>query len=316
MPKTTANLLTKLLHKPSPQPPFSPPSIPPLPHPRQAKPTADHAGKKRNTNRMQHPRPRPLRHQPRHKRRHRAPTTPRRADKAQPTHLQPAAQQATKNDRRARIHRPQHQAQDRDRDPLPHHIRHEPDEQLEGDGEQREAHHARFLADQVRGVGEQESAERDAGPEAGGYVAGGERGGVSVGEQEGDDPAGDGDFGALVGEDEEGAEEGRFVAESCFEGGAFGGGGRCGGGLGGLRAGGGVVCGAEERGLGLGEVGLVGSEGPGCEEEVEEGDGEGEEVVSRPAVVVGDECGGDQRADRPAQAVAAVEGAERAGGVG
>ena len=169
-------------------------------------------------------------------------------------------------------------------------------------------------------MGEQEAPERDAGPEAGGDVAGREGRGVPVGEQEGDDPAGDGDFGALVGEDEEGAEEGCFVVEGGFEEGAFGGGGRWGGGCGcgwwGLRAGDGVVPRVEERGLGVGEVGFVGSEGPGCEEEVEDGDRDREEVVGRPAVAVGDERRGDQRADRSAQAVAAVEGAERAGGVG
>ena len=53
---------------------------------------------------------------------------------------------------------------------------------------------------------EEEAAQRDATPEAGGhvtYVLRGVR--VPVREQERDHPAGDGDFGALVGEGEEGA---------------------------------------------------------------------------------------------------------------
>ena len=43
--------------------------------------------------------------------------------------------------------------------------------------------------------------------------------------------------------------------------------------------------GAEERGV-VRQVGFVGSECPGCEEEVEDGDAEGNEVVGRPAVAV------------------------------
>lgn len=165
---------------------------------------------------MQDPRPRPLRHQPRQKRRRRPATTPRCANKAQPTNLQSPSQQATKHDRRARIHGPEHQAQDGDGDGLAHDVGDEPHEQLEGDGEEGEGDDAGPFAEHVGRVREHEAAEGDAGPEAGGDVAGGAGGRVPVSEQEGDDPAGDGDFGALVGEDEDGAEEGRFVAEGLF----------------------------------------------------------------------------------------------------
>lgn len=54
-------------------------------------------------------------------------------------------------------------------------------------------------------MGEEEAAQRDAGPEAGGDVADVRGGGVPVGDEEGDDPSRDGDFGALVAEDEKGA---------------------------------------------------------------------------------------------------------------
>ena len=66
-------------------------------------------------------------------------------------------------------------------------------------------------------VREQEAAQRDTAPEAGCDVADALGRGVAVGDEEGDDPAGDGDFGALVGEDEEGAEDGGFVPEGLFQ---------------------------------------------------------------------------------------------------
>ena len=62
-------------------------------------------------------------------------------------------------------------------------------------------------------------------------------------------------------------------------------------------------------------VAFVGAEGPEGEEEVADGDGEGDEVVGAPFVVVGDESCGYQGADGAADAVAAVESAEGHGGV-
>ena len=78
---------------------------------------------------------------------------------------------------------------------------------------------------------------------------------MPVGDEEGDDPAGDADFGALVAEDEEGAQDCGFVGEGRFE--DFGAGGR------GIRVGGGGVQGID--GWGVFFVVAVGEEG---EEEV------------------------------------------------
>ena len=40
---------------------------------------------------------------------------------------------------------------------------------------------------------------------------------MAVGNEEGDDPAGNGDFGALVAEDEEGAQDGGFISEGLIQ---------------------------------------------------------------------------------------------------
>lgn len=163
-------------------------------------------------------------------------------------------------------------------------------------------------------VHEGEAAGRDTGPEARGDVAdvgGGRR--VPVRDEEGRHPARDADFGPLVAKDEEGAQDGGFVGEGGFEGGGDGGGG-CGGGGGWGR---GEEEGArEEEGRGVGFVGAEGEEG---EDEVDEGDGEGDGVKGRPGPVVGDKGRGHERADGGADAVGAVEAAEgrrRVGEVG
>ena len=88
---------------------------------------------------------------------------------------------------------------------------------------------------------------------------------MPVGDEEGDDPAGDGDLGALVAEDEEGAEDGGFVCEGGFE--KFGA--RVGGGGGGR----GVRVGRGRVEVERGGVFFVGAEGEEGEGEVEEGHG-------------------------------------------
>ena len=88
---------------------------------------------------------------------------------------------------------------------------------------------------------------------------------MPVVDQEGDDPAGDGDLGALVGEDEEGAEDGGAVGEGVFQ-------------LGPLASGGVAVGGAERLVRGRWGVEFVGAEGEESETEVDERDGEGDEV--------------------------------------
>ena len=117
----------------------------------------------------------------------------------------------------------------------------------------------------MRGVREEEAAEGDTAPEAGGDVPDAGGGGVPVGDQERDDPSRDGHFGALVGEDEESAEDGGSVAESLFEEAGFA--------VGGAAAGGG----AREIGGGW-VIELVGAEGEVGEGEVEDCEAKREEV--------------------------------------
>ena len=155
----------------------------------------------------------------------------------------------------------------------------------------------------MSGVREEEAAECDAGPEAGGDVADMGGGGVAVGDEEGDDPAGDGDFGALVAEDEEGAEDGGFVAEGRFE--ELGpGGGRVG-----VRGGG-----VEEVDGGV--VLFVVAVGEECEEEVGEGEGEGDEVESAPGSAVVDQTRGYNGGNGSSDPIAAVQTSQSCGGIG
>ena len=212
---------------------------------------------------MQHPRPDPLCQDAREKRRNRPPRTPQRRHSRQTAHLQPLGDQFRKHSRGARIHGTEQESHDGDGDGLADDIRHEPDEELKGRGAEDECDDGAFLAEFVCRVREGEAAERDAGPEARRDVADAGGGGVPVGDEEGDDPAGDGDLGALVAEDEEGAEDGGFVCEGGFE--EFGA--RVGGG-GGVRVGRGRV---EE--VDRGGVFFVGAEGEEGEGEVEEGHG-------------------------------------------
>ncbi len=139
-------------------------------------------------------------------------------------------------------------------------------------------------------------------------VADSSRVAVAVVDEEGDDPAGDGDFGALVGEDEESAEEGCFVADGLLQQLDFG-----------LFVCFGCCparCGSFERGEELdGHVLFVGTESPPGENEVEGRHAEGDEVEVRPDDAVSDHAGGHEWADGTSNAVAAVEGAEGGGAV-
>ncbi len=127
---------------------------------------------------------------------------------------------------------------------------------------------------------------------------------IPVIDQERNDPAGDGDFGALVREDEQGAEDGRPVPDGLFEQ------------LHSRRltrfSGRPTRCGAFKRQEELSRaVLLVGPEGPPGEDEVHGRDAQRQEVEARPDDAVRGHGGGDQRADGAADAVAAVEGAQR-----
>ena len=210
---------------------------------------------------MQDPRPDLLGQNPRHQRRHRAAGTAQRRHGRQPAHLQPLRDRRREHGRGGGVDGPEQEADDGHGDGVADGVGHEPDEQLEGRGAEDQGDDGALLADAVGGVREQEAAEGDAGPEAGGDVADAGGGGVPVGDEEGDDPARDADLGALVAEDEEGAQDGGFVREGGFEEGGAGGGRGVG-----VRGGG--VQGVEGRG-----VLFVVAEGEEGEEEVEDGDG-------------------------------------------
>lgn len=191
--------------------------LPALPNLRQCKPATDHTCKKANANGMQHPRAHLLREQSREKRRDRTPGAAQRAHGGQTTHLQPLRDEFGEDGGGAGIDGTEEETDEGDGDGLADDVGDEPDEELERGGADDEGEDGFFLADLVGRVGEEEAAEGDAAPEAGGDVADTGGGRVPVGDQEGDDPAGDGDFGALVGEDEEGAEDGGFVPQCLFE---------------------------------------------------------------------------------------------------
>ena len=280
------------------------PSLPPLDHPGQPKPTAHHGRKQSHADRMQHPRPHLLRQEPREEGRHRSPRAAERRHGGQAAHLQPLGDELREDGGGARVDGPEEEADDGDGDGLADDVGHEPDEQLEGGGAGDEADDGALLAEAVGRVREEEAAERDAGPEARGDVTHAPRRRVPVRDEEGDDPAGDGDLGALVAEDEEGAEHGRLVREGGLEELGAGGGGR-------VRVRRGRVEGV--RGWVVGFEGAVGEE---AEDEVGERHGDGDGVEGRPGVVVGDQRRRDQRADRGADAVGPVEAAERGGRVG
>ena len=152
---------------------------------------------------MQHPRPHLLRQEPREERRHGAARAAQRRNRRQTTHLQPLRDQVGKHRRSAGVDGPEQESDDGNGDGFADDVGHEPDEQLEAGGAEDQDEDGAFLADLVGGVGEQETAEGDAAPEAGGdvsYVGGG---GVPVGYQERNDPSGDADFGPLIAEDEQ-----------------------------------------------------------------------------------------------------------------
>ena len=220
---------------------------------------------------MQHPRPHLLRQQAREERRHRAARTAQRTHRGQTAELQLARHQLTEHCHRERIHGSQQQSDQTHGDRLTHHIGQPPDQQLEQQGPDREDDGAPLLPEPVGRVRQHEPAQRDAAPEARRDVPDPRGRGVPVLDQEGDDPAGDGHLGALVGEDEERAQDGRPVGEGLFE-------------LGPLArrrhaAAGRVAVGRRER-LVLGGRGVdfVRAEGEEGQAEVDERDGEGDEV--------------------------------------
>lgn len=151
---------------------------------------------------MQHPRANFLSQHPSEKRGDGAATTPERAHGSQAAHLQAAGHEARENGGGAGVDGPEEEADKADRDGVADEVWYPPDEDLEGGGTDGEDGDGGFFANVVRRVGEEEAPACDAGPEACCDVAGVHGGGVSVGDEEGDHPAGDGDFGALVGEDE------------------------------------------------------------------------------------------------------------------
>ena len=130
---------------------------------------------------------------------------------------------------------------------------------------------------------------------------------MAVGDEEGDDPARDGDLGALIAEDEEGAQDGGFVDQGREEG------------FGSAEAGRGGVEGCdrrvEEGGRG-GGVAFVVAEGDVGECQIEEGDGQRDKVECRLGPVVRDERRRHQRIDRRADAVGTVQAAQRRRWVG
>lgn len=240
--------------------------LPPLDQLRQANPTPHHPHEQPHANRMQHPRPHLLRQQSREEWRHRTPRTPQRTHGGQTTELQLPRDQLTEHRHGQGVHGPEQQAHQTHRHGLAHHIRHQPDQQLEQQRAHREDDGAPPLPHEPVGrVREREPAERDAAPEARGDVPDPRGRGVPVVDQKRDDPAGDGDLGALVGEDEAGAQDGGAVGEGLFQ-------------LGSLAPGGVAVGGAERLVRRGRSVELVGAEGEEGEAEVDERDGEGDEV--------------------------------------
>lgn len=129
---------------------------------------------------------------------------------------------------------------------------------------------------------------------------------MPVADEEGYQPRGDTDLSALVGEDEEGAEDGCLVASGELEG------------LHprwrvGLLARGGLL----ERGHELcrGNIGLVGAVGKACGGDVGKGEEEGDAVEVTPPHAIRGEGRGNKRADGTAYAVGAVEETEGGSGV-
>ena len=210
---------------------------------------------------MQNPRAVGLSQHPSEKWGHGAAAATESAHRGQAAHLQAAGHEAGENGGGAGVDGTEEETDEGDRDGVADEVGHAPDEDLEGRGTDGEDGDGGLFANVVRGVGEEEAAACDAGPEARGDVAGVHRGGVSVSDEEGDHPAGDGDFGALVGEDEKGAEDGGFVAEGFEEERGFGA-------RAALRVGEvGVLGGARfgrGRGFAGGRVGVGGGGGTGC----------------------------------------------------
>lgn len=256
---------------------------------------------------MQHPRPSSLRNHTRRKRRHRTPRAPKRTNHPHPIHPLRPRHPSHEYGRRARVNRPQQQPYNRDRHGGADDVGHQPHEELEDRRADGGEEHEELLADAVSRVREAEPADGDARPEAGRDVAHGFRVAVARRDEEGDDPARDGDFGALVGEDEEGAKE----DDADFEGGEHA-----------QELGGRVRCcccglgGGCRLGAAGGQVPLVVPKRVGRKHAVEDGEAEGDKVVRAPPRLRSrDERGGDQGSDGAAGPVGAVHEAECGGGV-
>ena len=244
---------------------------------------------------MQHESTRSLRQNTSRKRHDRPSRRTRCRDESNRAHLQVPRQQSREDRRDDGVDRAQQESHDGDRHRATDHVRDLPREDLEDEGAEREACGEALLA-QARGeVRQCEAAERDAGPEAGGHVA--DFGWVAaLVDQVGDDPAGFADFGALVGEDEEGADEGRAVGDGAAEEVEFA-----------------WFCCAVAGGCFLQAVGvavdallLVAPEGPAGEEEADDAQADCDEEEAGPQDAVGDHCGRHDGCYGSANAVCAV----------
>ena len=190
-----------------------------------------------------------------------------------------------------------------------------PKQNLEESRPDSQGVHEGTLAGPARAQRRQGKApHRDSAPETGCRVSDLRRISAALRDQETDGPAGDRDLRALVGEDEESAQQHDARAQRREDAGEL------------LRLRGGGGC-RRRRGRddGLlvavvaagGGLGLVAVEGPEAEGGGAAREAEREEVEEAPAVAAerGDEGGGDEGRDGAADAVAAVHGPEHGGAV-
>jgi len=112
---------------------------------------------------MQHPRAPRLREQPRDERPRGAARRARRRDEPHGGRLDGARQRAREERRGAGGHGPEGVADERDGDGVPDDVRDQPDEQLEGGGDEAEGEDGAALAEAGGQVDEGEAAEGDAG---------------------------------------------------------------------------------------------------------------------------------------------------------
>ncbi|PNY23549.1 Uncharacterized protein TCAP_06511 [Tolypocladium capitatum] len=179
----------------------------PLPLGRDAVPAQQHHHKQRNHNRMQHVRAYGLRQQAGDERRHRTAQAAARADGPDAAQRVAARHAAHEDGRGAGVDGPEQQADDGHGHGVAHHVGHPPHEHLEGHGADHKPVDEDLLADALRWTGQAESAQGDARPETSRDVAHRRRVAAARVDEERDDPARDGHLGALVREDEDGAEQ-------------------------------------------------------------------------------------------------------------